>query len=366
MGYLLLALVTLDRASLTPVLVYLLAYVLMNAGAFAVVSMLYSRPGRAAPDLRPRRLGLPLSRCSAAASPSACCRWAASRRPSASSASTWSSSKRWATATSASPSSACWRASIGVFYYLRVVYYLYMKPETRQPEGLLIDVWGRAAAVLAALGTLALGIWPTGLLQWLIAGDRRRSDDDTEEVSPLTLNRLSFYLRCLRHLQELGDQPGLLAGDGAALPPLRHPDPQGPRPVRRVRHPRRRLRRRRPGRPPELPPRPRPPARAGDRRHGEPGERARPVPRLQLRRLPAWWRAWTTIRRRSAGGSASLTVRSSADLKADRPRLRSRDRRPRRPRRRRPGELRGARRRRRQGGPQLRPRPRQAPRRTCR
>ena len=62
------------------------------------------------------------------------------------------------------------RASlVGGFYYLRVVYYLYMKPETRQPEGLLIDVWGRTAAVVAALGTLALGIWPTGLLQWLIA-----------------------------------------------------------------------------------------------------------------------------------------------------------------------------------------------------
>ena len=29
---------------------------------------------------------------------------------------------------------------------------------------------------------------------------------DSEEVSPLTLNRLSFYLRCLRHLQELGVQ----------------------------------------------------------------------------------------------------------------------------------------------------------------
>lgn len=27
---------------------------------------------------------------------------------------------------------------------------------------------------------------------------------ENEEVSPLTLNRLSFYLRCLRHLQELG------------------------------------------------------------------------------------------------------------------------------------------------------------------
>lgn len=28
--------------------------------------------------------------------------------------------------------------------------------------------------------------------------------NDAEEVSPLTLNRLSFYLRCLRHLQEQG------------------------------------------------------------------------------------------------------------------------------------------------------------------
>ena len=29
-------------------------------------------------------------------------------------------------------------------------------------------------------------------------------NEQQEEVSPLTLNRLSFYLRCLRHLQELG------------------------------------------------------------------------------------------------------------------------------------------------------------------
>jgi redox-sensing transcriptional repressor len=31
----------------------------------------------------------------------------------------------------------------------------------------------------------------------------RREVSEQEEVSPLTLNRLSFYLRCLRHLQEL-------------------------------------------------------------------------------------------------------------------------------------------------------------------
>ena len=34
--------------------------------------------------------------------------------------------------------------------------------------------------------------------------DRRQVSETDEEVSPLTLNRLSFYLRCLRHLQEEG------------------------------------------------------------------------------------------------------------------------------------------------------------------
>jgi redox-sensing transcriptional repressor len=38
-----------------------------------------------------------------------------------------------------------------------------------------------------------------------VADDRREVNaSELEEVSPLTLNRLSFYLRCLRHLQELG------------------------------------------------------------------------------------------------------------------------------------------------------------------
>jgi NADH-quinone oxidoreductase subunit N len=63
---------------------------------------------------------------------------------------------------------------VGVYYYLRVVYVLYMRPERRQPEGLLIDGWGRAAAVIAALATLVLGLWPADLLQWLIAATGAR------------------------------------------------------------------------------------------------------------------------------------------------------------------------------------------------
>ena len=39
-----------------------------------------------------------------------------------------------------------------------------------KPQGLLIDGWGRAAVVLAALGTLALGTWPTRLVEWLLRG----------------------------------------------------------------------------------------------------------------------------------------------------------------------------------------------------
>ncbi|HEY4576008.1 MAG TPA: NADH-quinone oxidoreductase subunit N [Thermoanaerobaculia bacterium] len=168
MGYLLLALVTLDRASLMPVLVYLLAYVLMNAGAFTVVTLLYSRPGEqhlisdlAGWGYRYPLLGGCLTVCmlSLGGIPP-----------------TIGFLGKYVVFLKAVGDdhvglaiTGVLASLVGVFYYLRVVYYLYMKPETRQPEGLLIDVWGRTAAVVAALGTLALGIWPSGLLQWLIA-----------------------------------------------------------------------------------------------------------------------------------------------------------------------------------------------------
>jgi NADH-quinone oxidoreductase subunit N len=167
MGYLLLAFVTLDRASLGPVIVYLLAYVLMNAGAFTVVTLLYSRPGEQhlISNLSGWGYRYPLlGGCLAV------CMLSLGGIPP-----TVGFIGKYVVFLNAVGDGLIGLAVlgvlaslIGVFYYLRVVYVLYMQAEERQPEGLLIDVWGRAAAVLAALGTLVLGIWPSGILQWLI------------------------------------------------------------------------------------------------------------------------------------------------------------------------------------------------------
>ena len=63
-----------------------------------------------------------------------------------------------------------WLAIIGVlnsvlsvFFYLRVIVVMYMK-EAEEPEPLSLS-WPLGVAVaLAALGTLALGLWPSPLL----------------------------------------------------------------------------------------------------------------------------------------------------------------------------------------------------------
>jgi NADH-quinone oxidoreductase subunit N len=166
MGYLAIALVNLGRDAYGPVLVYLLAYALMNAGAFAVVALLYARPGEQHPiselsgwGWRFPLLGICLTVCmlSLGGIPP-----------------TLGFLGKYLIFLHAVTHGDLWLALvgvatslIGVFYYLRVVYTLYMRPEVRAPEGLLVDGWGRAAAALAALGTLALGLFPGRLLGWV-------------------------------------------------------------------------------------------------------------------------------------------------------------------------------------------------------
>lgn len=170
MGYLLLALVVPGGNSIGPVAVYLLAYVLMTSGAFAVITLLYARAGEqhqiselAGLGFRYPLLGacLAIFMLSLGGIPP-----------------TFGFFGKYVVFMNA-VSDGRWGLAIvgvlaslvGVFYYLRIVYTLYMKPESRlgaEPQGLLIDNWGRAAALLAAVGTIALGVWPTRLLEWVL------------------------------------------------------------------------------------------------------------------------------------------------------------------------------------------------------
>ncbi|MCL4839605.1 MAG: NADH-quinone oxidoreductase subunit N [Thermoanaerobaculia bacterium] len=148
-----------------PLFVYLVAYVLMNAGAFAIVSVLYRRVGEqhSIADLggwgyRFPLLGICLTICllSLAGIPP-----------------TAGFLGKYLVFLHAIGHGQLWlalvgiaAALVGVVYYLRVVYVLYMKPEQAEPE--VTPRWtGNLAAIAAAAGSLAVGIWPERLLGWI-------------------------------------------------------------------------------------------------------------------------------------------------------------------------------------------------------
>lgn len=166
MGYALIPLVAVGSDAMTPVLVYLLAYALMNAGAFAVVALLYSRAGEqhlisevSGWGYRFPLLGVCLTVCmlSLGGIPP-----------------TLGFVGKYLVFAHALQHGHLFLALVGIatslvaiFYYLRVVYVLYMKPAVDEPRGLLIDIWGRLAVVVAAGATMALGIWPAKLIAWI-------------------------------------------------------------------------------------------------------------------------------------------------------------------------------------------------------
>jgi NADH-quinone oxidoreductase subunit N len=165
MGYLLIALATLTPDSHGPVLVYLLAYALMNAGAFTVVAILYRRTGE--PHLIGELSGWGYRFPLLAGCLTVCMISLAGIPP------TVGFLGKYLVFLHAVEHGDLWLAVVGVatslvgvFYYLRVVYTLYMRPELAAPEGVAADPWGRSAAVAAAFGTLALGLAPGPLVAW--------------------------------------------------------------------------------------------------------------------------------------------------------------------------------------------------------
>ncbi len=170
MGYLLVPLVGLGEGTREALFVYLLAYALMNAGAFVAIGRLYAEPGdqHLISDLagwgyRFPLLGVGLTVCliSLGGIPP-----------------TLGFVGKYLVFLHAIQSghpmlavAIVLTSLLGVYYYLRVVYTLYMMPEVRQPsdggEAARSLDWGAGAAVvIGALGSVFLGLWPTGVLQW--------------------------------------------------------------------------------------------------------------------------------------------------------------------------------------------------------
>ena len=170
MGYLLIPLVSLqgvtDRETWIPLVVYLLAYALMNAGAFGLVGLLYARPGEQ--HLLSELSGWGYRQPLLGACLAVCMLSLGGIPP------TVGFLGKYLVFLYAIRHGQLWLAVVGIaaslvgiVYYLRVVYVLYMKPEVSPPRGLLVDGWGRLAALVAAVSTLALGLFPARLLDWL-------------------------------------------------------------------------------------------------------------------------------------------------------------------------------------------------------
>jgi NADH-quinone oxidoreductase subunit N len=168
MGYLLIPLAAPGASSWRPMLVYLVAYVLMNAGAFVIVSMMFPKADAQQPitnlsgwGYRFPVLGVCLTLCmiSLGGIP-----------PTAGFLGKYLvflhavENGRLALALVGIASSL-----IGIVVYLRIVYMLYMKDEVATPTATERDLGGGIAAFLAAAGSLLFGLWPSGLLDWVVA-----------------------------------------------------------------------------------------------------------------------------------------------------------------------------------------------------
>jgi NADH-quinone oxidoreductase subunit N len=163
MGYALVAVIVGGADGGAAVLVYLAAYTLMNVGAFACIAQLSEREDRPhlIDDLSGQGYNRPVAALALTIS-----LFALSGIPPF-----IGFTAKFVVFRAAVNEGFLWLAVIGVvnslisvFYYVRVIYVLYMRPlPDRQPDyGFYLPIC--AAASVAALGTLLLGIYPTAIL----------------------------------------------------------------------------------------------------------------------------------------------------------------------------------------------------------
>lgn len=161
-GYMMIAMLTLREESVAAVAVYTIVYALMNIGAFGVVSLLAKNQNDAQTlddiaglGFRRPFYGLAL----------AICMFSLAGLPT-----TGGFMSKFYIFKSAIDSGHNTIALIGIFasiisvyYYLRVVYYLYMKEPEREPVDTIGDVFSAGALAISIIGILLIGIYPTPL-----------------------------------------------------------------------------------------------------------------------------------------------------------------------------------------------------------
>jgi NADH-quinone oxidoreductase subunit N len=163
MGYALVAVIVAGVEGGAAVLVYLAAYTLMNMGAFACVAQLSEREDR--PHLISDLSGQGYNRPVAALALTICL-FALSGIPPF-----IGFTAKFVVFRAAINEGFVWLAVIGVvnslisvFYYVRVIYILYMRPLPERQPDYRFSLSIAAAASVAALATLLLGLYPTAVL----------------------------------------------------------------------------------------------------------------------------------------------------------------------------------------------------------
>jgi len=164
MGYAMVAVIVAGADGGAAVLVYLVAYTLMNMGAFASIAMLSEREDRPhfINDLRGQGYKRPI----VALALTTCLFSLAGVPPFI------GFTAKFVVFRAAVNEGFVWLAVIGVvnslvsaFYYLRVVYAMYMQPLPRREPKFQFSFQIATAAAVAALGVLILGIYPTPILE---------------------------------------------------------------------------------------------------------------------------------------------------------------------------------------------------------
>jgi NADH-quinone oxidoreductase subunit N len=163
MGYAMVAIIVAGEEGGTAVLVYLAAYTLMNIGAFAAVALLSERESE--PHLISDLAGQGWQRPVVGLALTVCLFSLAGIPP------FFGFTGKFVVFRAAVNEGLVLLAVLGVinslisaFYYLRVVYVMYMQPLPRRAPSFPSALSISAAAALAALGVVVLGLYPTPIL----------------------------------------------------------------------------------------------------------------------------------------------------------------------------------------------------------